>query len=60
MTMYEINGTKLVVAEKEDFYASIAAEFGIYSWQIKSYNNLSKKIKIQIGYRKLTFIYENM
>ena len=47
--MYEINGKKLVVAEKEDSYSGIAAEYGIYSWQIRSYNDLNKKQKIQTG-----------
>lgn len=47
--MYEINGVKLVLAESSDTYTSIAAEFGIYSWQIRSYNDLSKKQKIQTG-----------
>lgn len=47
--MYEINGVKLVLAEKGDTFTSVAAEFGIYSWQIRSYNDLGKKQIIQEG-----------
>jgi LysM repeat protein len=47
--MYESNGVKLVIAEKEDSYTGIAAEYGIYSWQIRSYNDLGKKQSIQAG-----------
>jgi LysM repeat protein len=45
--MYEINGVKLVIAEKNDSPSSIAGEFGIYSWQIYKYNDLDKKHVIQ-------------
>lgn len=47
--MYTINAKKLVLATKEDSYTGIAAEFGIYSWQIRAYNDLYKKQKIQEG-----------
>lgn len=45
--MYEINGVKLVVAEKGDTYFSIAAEFDMYSWQLFSYNDVDKKHVLQ-------------
>lgn len=45
--MYEINGVKLVLAKKGDTYSGLAEEFKIYSWQIRTYNDLDKKHTIQ-------------
>jgi len=47
--MFEINGVKLIVAEKGDSYSVLAAEFGIYSWQIRNYNDLEKKHELKEG-----------
>ena len=43
------NGIKFFIAREGDNAIGIAAEFGIYSWQILAYNELSKHDKIIPG-----------
>jgi hypothetical protein len=43
------NGVKFILARKGDDFAGIAAEFGIYSWQIYKYNDISRPGKIVSG-----------
>ncbi|MFA8450461.1 MAG: glucosaminidase domain-containing protein [Bacteroidales bacterium] len=47
--IYMNNGTKFIIAEKNDTFQSIANEFNIYSWQIYRYNELSKKDELKVG-----------
>ena len=43
------NKRKLVVARQGDAYELIASDFGIYSWQLYKYNEVSKKHKLAEG-----------
>jgi len=38
------NGVKFIYAKKNDTFSKIAEDFNIYTWQLYSYNDLSKKI----------------
>jgi len=51
--IYENEGVRYVLAVKEDSFEKIAQEFGVYTWQIKKYNDASNKTKIRSG----DFIY---
>ena len=43
------NKRKLIVARQGDSYEMIASDFGIYSWQLYKYNEVSKKHKLSGG-----------
>ena len=43
------NGVKFIYAKKDDTFATIAKDFNIYSWQVYSYNDMSKKDQLQEG-----------
>jgi len=47
--IYENEGVKYVLAVKNDTYHSIAAEFNVYSWQLRKYNDASKKTELKAG-----------
>lgn len=47
--IYENNGVRYVLAIKGDNYEKIAAEFEIYSWQLRKYNDAGKKTKVKAG-----------
>lgn len=47
--VFENNGKKLIIIEKGDTFYGLADEFGIYSWQFGSYNELKKGHILQIG-----------
>jgi len=47
--MYENNGKKLILIEKGDTFYGLAEEFGIYSWQMMSYNEVKKDHILRIG-----------
>jgi LysM repeat protein len=51
--IYENEGVKYVLAVKGDTFENIAHEFGVYTWQIRKYNEADKKTPIQAG----DFIY---
>lgn len=51
--VYENEGVKYTLALKGDTFESIAAEFGIYSWQVRNYNDSPKDLKLKPG----EFIY---
>ena len=43
------NKRKLIIAQHGDNYELIASDFGIYSWQLFKYNEVSKKHKLTEG-----------
>ncbi len=43
------NKKKLIIAKEGDTYEKVAAEFGIYSWQLYKYNETDKKHKPVAG-----------
>jgi len=43
------NKVKFILARKGDTWNSIAQEFGIYGWQVRKYNELTKKDEIVPG-----------
>ncbi len=43
------NDVKFIYAKKDDTFAKIAKDFNIYSWQLYSYNDMSKKDQLQYG-----------
>lgn len=47
--MYLNNGVKFIYARRSDTFYSIADEFGIYSWQIIRYNDLTRNDKLSEG-----------
>ncbi len=47
--LYTNNGKKLIIAREDDNYYDIAQEFGIYSWQLYTYNDVSKKHEVRPG-----------
>lgn len=47
--VYANNGVKFIFAEKGDNFSVIAADFGIYSWQLPKYNDLDKKATLLEG-----------
>ena len=47
--IFENNGKKLIIIEKGDTFYGLADEFGIYSWQFSSYNELNKGHVLKIG-----------
>lgn len=47
--IFENNRRKLVFAREDDRVASLAAEFNIYSYQIRKYNELSKSEEPEAG-----------
>jgi LysM repeat protein len=47
--IYINNGVKFIYAKKGDTFSKIAKDFNIYSWQLYSYNNLSKKDPLEEG-----------
>jgi len=47
--LYTNNGKKLIIAREGDNYYDIAQEFGIYSWQLYTYNDVSKKHEVRSG-----------
>ena len=51
--IYENEGVRYVKALKGDSFENIAAEFGIYTWQVRKYNDANKKTKLNSG----DFIY---
>lgn len=51
--IYENEGVRYVKAMKGDSFESIAAEFAIYTWQVRKYNDATKKTLLQSG----DFIY---
>jgi len=51
--IYENDGVRYVLAIKGDTYEKIAAEFDVYTWQFRKYNDATKKTKLKPG----DFIY---
>ncbi len=51
--IYENEGVKYVLALKGDSFEKIAEEFGIYSWQVRNYNDAPKSLDLKPG----EFIY---
>lgn len=51
--IYENEGVRYVKALKDDSFETIAAEFGIYTWQVRKYNDANKKTRLKSG----DFIY---
>jgi len=47
--IYENQGVKYVLAMKGDNYHSVAAEFEIYAWQLRKYNDANKKTILHAG-----------
>lgn len=47
--IYENHGVRYVLAIHNDTYEKIAAEFEIYSWQLRKYNDADKKTTLQAG-----------
>jgi len=47
--IYENQGVRYVLALRGDTYEEIAAEFEIYGWQLRKYNDANKKTKIKVG-----------
>jgi len=47
--IYENQGVRYVLAINGDNYEKIAAEFEIYSWQLRKYNDADKKIELKAG-----------
>jgi len=47
--IYENEGVKYVLAIKGDSFEKIAHEFGVYTWQIRKYNDADKKTSIRSG-----------
>jgi len=47
--VYENEGVKYVLAVKGDTFEKIAAEFDIYTWQVRKYNDARKKTPIKAG-----------
>jgi LysM repeat protein len=43
------NGVKFILAREGDDIYKVAGEFGIYSWQIRKYNDLTSKDKMEPG-----------
>lgn len=43
------NDVKFIYAIKDDTFTKIAKDFNIYSWQVYSYNDMSKKDQLQEG-----------
>jgi LysM repeat protein len=43
------NGVKFILAREGDDFYRIAGEFGIYSWQIREYNDMTSKDKLVPG-----------
>lgn len=51
--IYENEKVKYVLAMKGDTYEKVAAEFEVYTWQLRKYNDATKKTKLNAG----DFIY---
>ena len=51
--IYENEGVKYVLAMKGDSFEKIAQEFGVYTWQIRKYNDATNKTELSSG----DFIY---
>jgi len=51
--IYENEGVKYVLAINGDDYFKVASEFGVYAWQLRKYNDATKKTIIKAG----DFIY---
>lgn len=51
--IYENQGVKYILAMKGDNFHKVAAEFEIYAWQLRKYNDATKKTKLKSG----DFIY---
>jgi flagellum-specific peptidoglycan hydrolase FlgJ/LysM repeat protein len=51
--VYENEGVKYVLAVKGDRFEKIAAEFDVYTWQLRKYNEADKKTPVKAG----DFIY---
>jgi LysM repeat protein len=47
--VYINNGVKFIYARPGDTFSEIAADFGIYSWQLPKYNELDKKAVLEEG-----------
>lgn len=47
--VYENHGVKFVLAIQGDSFRKIANEFGVYTWQIRKYNDANKKTPINSG-----------
>jgi LysM repeat protein len=47
--IYENNRVKCIIAREGDTWYGVAGEFGIYGWQVRKYNELSKKDTIWPG-----------
>lgn len=47
--IYINNGVKFIYAKKDDTFTKIAHDFNIYSWQLYTYNGLSKKDPVMEG-----------
>lgn len=47
--IYINNDVKFIFAKKDDTFTTIAKDFNIYSWQVYSYNNMSKKDQLLKG-----------
>lgn len=51
--IYENEGVKYILAMKGDSFEKVAEEFGVYTWQIRKYNDGTKKTELKPG----DFIY---
>lgn len=47
--IYENEGVKYILAIKGDSFEKIAHEFGVYTWQIRKYNDANNKTHIRSG-----------
>lgn len=47
--IFKNNGVKFIFARQGDDIFRIASEFGIYAWQVRKYNDLGRKDKLQAG-----------
>jgi LysM repeat protein len=47
--VYINNGVKFILAKKGDTFTSIAKDFNIYTWQVYTYNNMSKRDELLEG-----------
>lgn len=47
--IYENEGVKYFLAIKGDSFESVASELGIYTWQVRKYNDADKKTRLKPG-----------
>ncbi len=53
--IYENQGVRYVLAINGDNYEKVAAEFEIYSWQLRKYNDADKKTKLNDNFASYAY-----